>query len=562
MKIGGLNIPIVPVSIGAIFICCVGLYHILLSNYFLNDDFGRIIWLTPLQEMGTLDALISLFANSYHPVYYRPFTNLVFYVLRQVVGLNAEYYYLSSIILHFATCVAFFYLVRELAGPEKMKGGIFSIIATLLFAVNPRHVEAVSYIHDNENVICGLFFFLGLFLFIRYCKNQRGIYLVCTAISYVFSLFGKEMGVTLPLVCFAYYVLFILEDISIKEIYHDRVMRKSVGAFASVMMCYMMLRYNGLGMLIGGGGFTGELDFSVLRMLRTCLQSIIAMGLPNDVPGLHALAVFFRGHTVLFCGLGLFSGGFVVYKARNYRDRVFWFGAIWAVLALVPVLNNGIGVAELTGGRYLYVPLAGFSICLGCLLIRFNTINKTLACAGLVIFVYSSFTYRNNVLMHSVSQISEGFLRGLEEVLYIEGQERVVVVLPSMYKGMYMLQSSLDSALNILYGERGVELNKRIAFILYMYVENPADFDVKVEHIGDMTRVDMVSGAQFFRKKVYYGQSLLDRLGLSFQENTQVNTNGDYISKRAEFTSVDLIVVPKLKDPGSGNLIYRMRDGI
>ena len=280
MKIGGLNIPLVPVSIGAIFIFCVGLYHILLSNYFLNDDFGRIIWLTPLQEMGTLDALISLFANSYHPVYYRPFTNLVFYVLRQVVGLNAEYYYLSSIILHFATCVAFFHLVRELAGPEKMKGGIFSIIATLLFAVNPRHVEAVSYIHDNENVICGLFFLLGLFLFIRYCKNQRGIYLVCTAISYVFSLFGKEMGVTLPLVCFAYYVLFILEDISIKEIYHDRVMRKSVGAFASVMMCYMMLRYNGLGMLIGGGGFTGELDFSVLRMLRTCLQSIIAMGLP------------------------------------------------------------------------------------------------------------------------------------------------------------------------------------------------------------------------------------------------------------------------------------------
>ena len=560
IKIRSLSISVVPAIIGLVFVLCGGLYHILLSNYFLNDDFGRIIWLTPLQDMGTLDALISLFANSYHPVYYRPFTNLVFYLLRQVVGLNAEYYYLSSIILHFVSCVAFFYLVRELADRQRVKGRFFPIVATLLFTVNPRHVEAVSYIHDNENVICGLFFFLGLFLFIRYCKSQREAYLAFSAISYMFSLFGKEMGVTLPLVCFAYYAFVFATDFSIKEIYRDRVVRKSIGAFTSVMILYMVLRYNGLGMLIGGGGFTGDLDFSLLRMLRTGLQSMIAMGLPNDVPGLHAAAVFFRGHIVLFCGLGLLSGGFVVYKARDYRDRVFWFGAIWAVLTLVPVLNNGIGVAELTGGRYLYVPLAGFAICLASLLSQFKTINKTLVCAGLIILVYSSFTYRNNLLMYSVSQISEGFLRGLEEVLDIEGQERVVIVLPSMYKGMYMLQSSLDSALNILYGERGVELNKRIAFILYMYVENHADFDVRVEHIGDMTRVDMVSGAQFFRKKVYYGQSLLDRFGLSFQDNTQVNTNGDYISKRAEFSSVDVIVIPELKDPASGNRIYRMRD--
>ena len=130
IKIRSLSISVVPAIIGLVFVLCGGLYHILLSNYFLNDDFGRIIWLTPLRDMGTLDALISLFANSYHPVYYRPFTNLVFYVLRQVVGLNAEYYYLSSIILHFASCVAFFYLVRELADRQRGKGVFFPIIAS------------------------------------------------------------------------------------------------------------------------------------------------------------------------------------------------------------------------------------------------------------------------------------------------------------------------------------------------------------------------------------------------------------------------------------------------
>ena len=81
----------------------------------------------------------------------------------QLFGLQAGGHHLTNVLLHAATAVLLFLVLR------RMTGGLWpSALVAALFAVHPLHVESVAWIAERKDVLSGLFFVLTLGAYVGY----------------------------------------------------------------------------------------------------------------------------------------------------------------------------------------------------------------------------------------------------------------------------------------------------------------------------------------------------------------------------------------------------------
>ena len=110
-------------------------------------------------------------------------------------GLNASAYHIHNLILHILNSLLVFFFVYLLS-----KRKLFlAFLTSILFAIHPMHVEAVSWISTRSNGLYSLFYLGALISYLYYIKEEKKFkYLILTFILFIFSLFCKSMAVTLP----------------------------------------------------------------------------------------------------------------------------------------------------------------------------------------------------------------------------------------------------------------------------------------------------------------------------------------------------------------------------
>lgn len=110
-------------------------------------------------------------------------------------GLEPARHHLTSLLLHAASAVALFALLRRLTGAAGRSAAVAA-----LFAVHPLRVESVAWVAERKDVLSGLFFLLALLAWVRWTRRpSRGRYLVALA-AFAAGLLAKPMLVTLPFV--------------------------------------------------------------------------------------------------------------------------------------------------------------------------------------------------------------------------------------------------------------------------------------------------------------------------------------------------------------------------
>lgn len=113
-------------------------------------------------------------------------------------GLEPWGYHLINVAMHGAVTGLFTSLARLLLG-----GGLWSLLAGLLFASHPIHTEAVAGVVGRADEGAALFFLLSLLCYIRHCK-LRGHAGPCWQVAWFLgslacaacSMLWKELGVT------------------------------------------------------------------------------------------------------------------------------------------------------------------------------------------------------------------------------------------------------------------------------------------------------------------------------------------------------------------------------
>src|SRR6059036_3300894 len=167
------------------------------KNFLENPHYRGLSW-THLHWMWTT-----------HLGHYIPLTWMTLGLDYLLWGMNPVGYHLTSLLLHAANAVVFFFVVRRLlaqalSSPSE-RGYALAVsagVAALVFAIHPLRVESVAWVTERRDVLSGLFYLLTILIYLRACEREergRGWYWLSVAV-FGCALLSKSMVLNLPVV--------------------------------------------------------------------------------------------------------------------------------------------------------------------------------------------------------------------------------------------------------------------------------------------------------------------------------------------------------------------------
>jgi len=274
----------------------------------------------------------------------------------QLYGTRAGGHHLTNLLLHLASTIALFLVLKEITGALWR-----SAFVAAVFAIHPLHVESVAWIAERRDVLSGLFFMLTLGAYVRYVHLPRflGRYLI-VMLMLALALMSKPMVVTLPFVLLLldYWPLKRFSQPSDSLIPRRLIVEKLPLLALSVMVCVVTLfaqkeAITPLPLSVRVGN-------ALVSYVAYLGQMIYPVGLaayyphPGNSLALWKIIAAF----ILLPGISL---GAVV--ARR-RQPWFLMGWLWYLGMLVPVIGLIQSGMRARADRYTYLPQIGLYILL------------------------------------------------------------------------------------------------------------------------------------------------------------------------------------------------------
>jgi protein O-mannosyl-transferase len=164
-----------------------------LRNEFSDfDDYQNLVYNPLYRGLGWTQ--LQWMFTTLHMGHYRPLTWVSFGFDYLIWGMNPTGYHLTSLLIHVANAVFFFFISRRLlalAVPGSNNLTLGAGFAALLFAIHPMRVEAVALASDRKELLA-TFFFLWVVYF--YVRGRMRIALG----FFVLSLLSKGIAITAP----------------------------------------------------------------------------------------------------------------------------------------------------------------------------------------------------------------------------------------------------------------------------------------------------------------------------------------------------------------------------
>jgi Flp pilus assembly protein TadD len=163
---------------------------------FVNFDDDQYVYENPQITHGlTVRGTVWVFTHI-HSANWHPLTGLSHMLDCQIYGLDAGGHHLTSVLLHAATAILLFLVLRQMTGRLWP-----SALVAALFAVHPLRVESVAWIAERKDVLSGLCFVATLGAYVWYVRSSfSGTRYLLLLVAFVLGLMAKPMLVTLPLV--------------------------------------------------------------------------------------------------------------------------------------------------------------------------------------------------------------------------------------------------------------------------------------------------------------------------------------------------------------------------
>jgi len=271
-----------------------------------------------------------------------------------------------TLLLHALTAVLWFLFL------ERATGLAFrSAVVAALFAIHPVNVESVAWAAERKNVLCTLFFVLGLWAYRWYVQNPSLKRYSIVGGAFVLGLMSKPMVVTFP------FVLLLMDYWPLARLrYSDfNPSAESTENFASRPFARLILEKLPLFALSAGSAvitiiaqrtdyaIRGEYSFperaanaivSYARYLgKAVWPSHLAVIYPFPFKGLPTWEVVGASALLLLLTTAVFT-----LKQKRY----FAFGWFWFLGTLVPTIGLVQVGEQAMADRYAYIPFIGLFI--------------------------------------------------------------------------------------------------------------------------------------------------------------------------------------------------------
>jgi tetratricopeptide (TPR) repeat protein len=340
----------------------------ILGHEFVNYDDDFYVYENPEVAQGlTLQGILRAFTHV-HCSNWHPLTWISHMLDCQFYGLNPGGHHLTNILLHTATAILLFLVLR------RMTGFLWrSAFVAAVFAVHPLRVESVAWVAERKDVLSGLFFMLTIGAYARYARRpwspaRYGL----VVFLFTLGLMCKPMLVTLPL------VLLLLDFWPLKRFtIHDSRHTPSLHHSITPLLRLLLEKLPLLGLAVASGAVT---IFAQHEALQSCEKFSLPLRVGNAlVSGVVYLGQMFwpSGLAVLYpftarnIGVsevvlslvllaGISTGVFVLCRRRP----CFLTGWLWYLIMLAPVIGIVQVGAQARADRYTYLPQIGLYLLL------------------------------------------------------------------------------------------------------------------------------------------------------------------------------------------------------
>jgi tetratricopeptide (TPR) repeat protein len=275
-----------------------------------------------------------------------PITRLSHMLDCQLFGLEPGAYHAVNLLIHALAAILFFAFLHRAT-----KAIWPSAFAAFLFAVHPLHAESVAWISERKDVLSAFFWFLALWLYVRYTEHPGTGRFVAVIVAFTLGLMSKPMLVTFP------FVLVLLDHWPLRRGW--RIQEKLplfVLSFAAALSTFLAQRGSGAVQAIGelplGTRIENALVSYVAYLAKTIWPANLAVFYPyTDLQLWQAAAAL----------LAIAALSYLVWRQRVSRPYLM-VGWLWFLGTLVPVIGLVQVGAQARADRYMYIPMAGFGI--------------------------------------------------------------------------------------------------------------------------------------------------------------------------------------------------------
>lgn len=385
-----------PIALVVVVACAV--YAQTAAYDFAYDDVRVIVQRPLFHDLGRWREIVGASWWSNHTLY-RPVTALTLAANWAVGAGNPHPFHVVNVLLHAVTCLAVLALARQLLGVPA------GLVAGLLFAVHPVHVEAVANIVGRAEMLATLFAVMAVLCYRwdgalaqagDHRSGKRVAATLGTLACFALALGSKESAFAVP-------GLFLLSDLLDADTagrpFHEAVRRHFLLWVAAVVvgLAWLVVRSRIVGDLTGrevapgleGLGLVGRTQVMAaiaphyLRLLFFPLKLSVDYS-PDHLTPIAAwttAGVFGAALVLLTVGVAL--------RARRGAPVVTfaigWIGATVAIVANV-LVPTGVLLAE----RTLYLPSVGAVLLLGSLWSRIERWRPWAAAVVAVVVVLSA----------------------------------------------------------------------------------------------------------------------------------------------------------------------------
>lgn len=297
-------------------------------------------------------------------LYYRPLRTLSYRLDHAMGGLDPRVFHLTNVAYHAVTVLLVATLLARFGSSP-----LATTLGALVFAVHPVQADAVTYVSGRRDVLCGLFYVLGVLAYLRHRREGGAGALVLAFAAYVLAILTKEMAITMPVAC-------LLADrwLARRGVASRAVVR--VGRRELVLLTGLLLT-GALALAATYGGHIvhlaterpwhgGSLGTNVATMVRVWAKYVQLVVWPGTLSADYSYDAFpvsvtvfdprALGSAAVLAGLAV--GGWASWR----RGGAIGLGLAWGAVALLPV-SHVIPFRELLAEHYLYVPMVGVALC-------------------------------------------------------------------------------------------------------------------------------------------------------------------------------------------------------
>ncbi|HTR21870.1 MAG TPA: hypothetical protein VMH88_13545 [Gemmatimonadales bacterium] len=344
---------------GAVALAAAVVHLGALWNHFALDDV-TIITVNP--TVHSLQGLWTAFTLSYwggnlSTTVYRPLA-IASFALDWQVG-STVWFHAVNILWHVAATVLVAVLARRWAGDTA------GLVAGLVFAVHPVHVEAVAYVVGRSDLMATCFTLLAV-----YAAVEVGS-VWWSAVAFALGMLSKESAVVAPALVAGVWIAGIRPLPAWRRVTGFAVAAVLIGVGYTALRLVVFRQY--------GEGLTAIapifMDLSPVQVRITAVAGLadaarlllLPVHLSTDYSPLERTAVTSALDVRFIAGAAALGawGATIVLAWRAQRRKVEAFGLAWVGVAYSPVANLVFPIGVFVAERLLYLPSAGLAIAVG-----------------------------------------------------------------------------------------------------------------------------------------------------------------------------------------------------